>query len=398
MARGYCPNQECPNIDVLGTERPCPTCGREVREATPKEYWRTRTIKMMHAHEIAEIAEIQEVARRAMGEASIVPKAQEPESPTVKQEEMGKEEADSVEAEVSAGEPEEVLSEKDLAGADEPAGELEEVQYPEGLTETPINSEGLDLPLQSLAIGEMEEIMLLAETTEIKEIEPQDKLNPESIETAQEQELERQLTAAHAPEDAARDMDREASASEDSTAPKGLDETSKVEVSLPASLEQEGEVLENVSEVEEVPFVEGLLDADVAHALVEGEVGLSEEGEETDRGGSEEASVAESIDRFDGREEGSEPPFEVTRPESPVWRRDELVLKSVPEEASLIERLPDDGGVERPASAVRIITFREGSTEIGICPYCGRFIRGSDLSRHKLKHRVRNVLGLQGED
>ncbi len=390
MARGYCPNQECPNIDVLNGERPCPTCGREVKELTPREYWRARTIKMMHAHEIAEIAEIQEVARRALGEASVVPKAQMPEEEAPREEREDPVEAglaDSAEPltgseEIIGGEMELVASAWEI----ENVAEVEESLMPEAVgaifEEESVEHDVQEAPggLEATAALELKPIASDYAEEESRE-EPEDR----SLESKDLEQTESEISEHETkPSDASYDM-MNAERKLDGVEPESESEAS----------EEEDRVLEEISEVEDVPFVEGLLSVAANFQFPEEESAESEPRYEEEEVPSGEVSEAKEIDEL---EEGGESPSEPADTELSEWKRSEVLRKESAEEVSPPMDLLVEGDVERPASPVRIITFREGGTEIGICPFCGRFVRGSDLARHKLKHRVRNVFGFQPGD
>ncbi len=391
MGRGYCPNQECPNIDVLDDQRPCPTCGREVKELSPREYWRARTIKMMHAHEIAEIAEIQEVARRAMGEASVVPKAQMPEDAPPRQEQEGPVEAslaDSAEPligseEIIGGEAELVAS----AWQIENVAEVEESLMPEAAgaisEEESVEHEVEEAPgdLKATAVFELEQIVSDDAEPEESRGEPEDRSQEsEDLEQTEGEISDHEIK----PSDASHDLM--------TSEPKldGVEPESESEAS-----DEEGGVLEEFSEVEDVPFVEGLLSVSANFQSPEEESAESEPGYEEEEVPSGEVSEAKEIDELEGE---GESPGEAADAELSEWKRSEVLRKEAAEEVSPTMDLLVEGNVERPASPVRIITFREGGTEIGICPFCGRFVRGSDMARHKLKHRVRNVFGFQAGD
>ncbi len=353
MARGFCPNQECPHIDFLDTERPCPTCGREAKELTPKEYWRTRTIKLMHTNEIAEIAEIQEVARRVLGEASPVPNVQEPERSSVRQDQEGTDEVRLADLGEPLSHAEEIEDSEPQVELVELAREIEEVSQVEG----------------SLAVGAAGE----TPRGESVQAERAVQVSIEGSETA----VERGAISAV----------------------KGSSELFpylESESALSETAEREGrELSEAVSVIENVFPIEGSrgVGADLEDIEDEWTKRGREEGEGTET--MEEVSEIQGVEEIEELEGETEAPTDAWKLELTELRSDVSILKGPIEEVAAPERLPNDGGVGRPASAVRIITFREGSMEIGICPYCGLFVKGRDLGRHKLKHRVRNALSLQ---
>lgn len=228
MVKGFCPNRECPNIDILDLGRRCPSCGSELEEVTPREYWRARTIKMMHEREVAVITEIEEAARKSPDEASLVPEAEE--------------------------------SEKTPAPE-----ELERI-------------EEVDSALEAAA----------PDSTKASETDDQ------PVEFAGETESSEEVV--------------------------GSGVVGEIEPSGQADLEIVGE------------------------------------------------------------------------------ERSEETIQQKLEQPESLEPFPAEHGIESPSSALRIITFGAEGGDIGICPYCGLFIKSSDLRRHKLKCRVRNALGIQAGD
>lgn len=394
MARGFCPNHECPNTDVLDTERPCPTCGREVGELTPKEYWRTRTIKLMHSHEIAEIAEIQEVARRALGEASLVPKAQESEDEAARQDQESALDVSSAEVTELLRESEEIMGggvEAEQVGT---VWEIEEVMDVEehmvdaagvtserGLTEPEMEAPGSAEAGEAEMTHEGERgLEELSETPDRESMEP-DAAEQKGSDASEEETNPSELLQVEGSSE---------SVSE-------LEEPERAMAMVESERHTGIETLEGVSEVEEVPFVEGLLGAGIDADLMEDESTRMEPMGEEESDTSRQVGEADGVEDIADVREG-ESPDDAADAELSEWKRSEQVHRESSEEIASPIELPVGGGVERPASPVRIITFREGGMEIGICPYCGRFVRGSDLSRHKLKHRVRKAFGLQGED
>ena len=394
MARGYCPNQECPNTDVLDDARPCPTCGREVKELSPREYWRARTIKMMHAHEIAEIAEIQEVARRTLGEASVVPKVQAAEDAPPSQEQEGPVEAGLADsAEPLTGSEEIIGGEAELVGS---AWEIENVATVEELM--PSEAAGAISEEESAEL-EAEETSGGAEATAVEPEpiskdfgEPEDSSEEPEDRSQESEALEQAGSETSDKETEPSDASHEVLTSESMREGVELESESAPSESE-ATANEGGRVLEDILEVEDVSFVEGLLSVAADFQAPEEESAESERGYEEVPSG--EVSEAKEIAELEG---GGELPGEAADAESSEWKRSELLRKESAEEVSAPMEILVEGGMEKPASPVRIITFREGGTEIGICPFCGRFVRGSDLARHKLKHRVRNVFGFQAGD
>jgi hypothetical protein len=330
---------------------------------------------MMHAHEIAEIAEIQEVARRALGEASLVPKAQVSEDTSPRQEQ---EEVDDIATTYGAEgmiTPEESAENK--LESVETLSEVEGVDEVEELTPSATTSPTRD--------GELEE-------REGEELEAASLVSESEVPPGEEGEVEESEV-----EPGSGALESEAAERFSVEFPElGVDRVdARQEESASDDVEEPGVwVTQVISEVDEVPFIEGLVGTKNELEFEE-EESVQDESRETEETPSGEVSEAQEIAELEDRDEA---PRESVDEQQTEWKRPEALDRESAEEVSAPLELSVEGGVERPASPVRIITFREGGTEIGICPYCGRFVRGSDLARHKLKHRVRSALGLQTGD
>ncbi len=330
---------------------------------------------MMHAHEIAEIAEIQEVARRTLGEASVVPKAQKSEDTSPNQEFEDADDAavaDSAEPLVSLEESSSVEVEAVSTGFEiESAGEVEEL-----------------MPFAVVRAIQEEEVGEDDEEESKGELEAADLLSQRELALGEEVELV----------ESKEDLERTAleaeiakpSISESSEQMVDRDDVDRDELAI-VDIEVEREANpDEISQVDDAPLAEGVVGAKVELEPQEEESIHDEPRKDEETVPSGEVSEAQEIAELDHRGEYA---GEVGDAELAEWKRPEALHKETATEVSAPVELPVEGGVEHPTSPVRIITFREGGTEIGICPYCGRFVRGSDLARHKLKHRVRNVFG-----